>query len=325
MACKNVALITGISGQDGRFLTDYLLSKDYKVYGLTRRIPDANLKMSPNSKVSLIEWDYLDFEKLDSLVSSIKPQEFYNLASFSSGASMFDDTISMIDINGKSVVLILEAIKNSSKSTRFCQASSSELFGNCKESPQNENTPFNPRSPYGAAKLMAHNMIKIYRDKYGLFATSAILFNHESPYRDLGFISRKITNGVAKIKLNKASSLELGNLDAIRDWGYAKDYSIGMWKMLQSEKPEDYVLATGIPHTVREMCKVAFEYVGLDYQNFVATSSLDYRPQEQFPLVGDPSKAYKDLGWRSETSFEDTIKLMVDFDLELLKSSESAN
>lgn len=318
---RKSVLITGISGQDGRLLGEFLFRKGYQVFGITRNLAQAATVTMPYVEIEYLEWDFRDHKKLESYLEKFAPDEFYNFAGFATGTGMYEDALDMVDVNAKLVVSIIEAIRSVSPKTRFCQASSSEMFGHCKVSPQDEFTPFTPRSPYGAAKLLGHNMINIYREKYNIFATSAILYNHESYLRTENFISRKISSGVAKIKLGLASELVVGNFESIRDWGYALDYVRGMWLILQAKDPSDYVLATGVSHTVRDMCKIAFEHVGLDYKNFVKTNSANFRPSEIVPLIGNPAKAFKDLGWQTEVTFEKMIRSMVDFDIALLERS----
>jgi GDPmannose 4,6-dehydratase len=252
------------------------------------------------------------------VLAECRPTEIYNFAAYSSGAGMFDDPVGIGEVNGLAVARILEAIRAVDTNIRFCQASSREIFGEAIESPQTEATPTNPRSPYGAAKLYADAMIKIYRQRYGLFACSAILFNHESPRRGLEFVTRKITHEAAKIKLGLTKELHLGNLDAQRDWGFAGDYVRAMWLMLQQERAEDYVVATGKAHSVRELCEFAFSRLGLDYRDYVREDVLAFRPAETALLVGSAAKAKQNLGWEPEVEFRELVHMMVDADLQTL-------
>jgi GDPmannose 4,6-dehydratase len=317
-----VALITGIAGQDGAYLAEHLLALDYRVIGLTRAMGHARstLPSHLSSHVTLAEWDPSDQAGIAAMLASYRPQEIYNFAAYSTGAGMFDDPVSIGDVNGLAVVRILETIRTVDPVIRFCQASSREIFGEAQQCPQSELTPPNPRSPYGAAKFYADMMVRIYRERYALFAASAILFNHESPRRGLSFITRKITHAAARIKLGLDVELRLGNLDTIRDWGFAGDYVKAMWLMLQQAKPDDYVIATGVSHTVREACQMAFEHVGLDYQEYVRTDPTMYRPSEPFPLVGDSTKASVDLGWAPQFKFKELICQMVESDLSSLRN-----
>jgi GDPmannose 4,6-dehydratase len=315
------ALITGISGQDGFYMTELLIEKNYRIIGAARDIHKAKMDLPPKvvRNIEFIEWDMLDQQRMMELLAKYRPHELYNFAACSSGAAMFDDPVSISDVNGLAVARILEAIRFVDINIRFCQASSSELFGDPVESPQSETTPLQPRSPYGAAKLYAHAMIQIYRQRYGLFANSAILFNHESPRRGLGFVTRKITHEAAKIKLGLAKELYLGNLDARRDWGFAGDHVQAMWLMLQQPSAEDYVLATGLTHSVRELCHIAFNHLDLDYRDYVREDAAGFRPNEAAQLVGDAKKAKDKLGWENRIDFQSLVQMMVDADLNLLK------
>lgn len=312
------ALVTGITGQDGSYLAELLLARGYHVVGAVMSVQSdsGSLHSSLQNRVELIDWDMRnrDMEIADILLR-YEPAEVYNYAAYSSGAGMFDDPISIGEVNGLAVARILEAIRKVDVNIRFCQASSSEMFGDAVESPQSERTPFQPRSPYGAAKLYAHSMIRIYRQRYGLFASSAILFNHESPRRGLGFVTRKITQEAAKIKLGLAKELCLGNLDACRDWGFAGDYVYAMWLILQQQHAEDYVVATGEAHSVRELCEIAFGYLGLDYHDYVREDATICRPAESVQLVGNSEKARKQLGWVPKVGFHEMVTMMVDADL----------
>ncbi len=271
-----------------------------------------------SSSVELVEWSMLEQFHMMEVLAEYRPTEIYNFAAYSSGAGMFDDSVGIGEVNGIAVARILEAIRTVDTRIRFCQASSSELFGEALESPQSEITPFRPRTPYGAAKLYAHSMIRIYRQHYGLFGCSAILFNHESPRRGLGFVTRKITHEAVKIKLGLATELRLGNLDARRDWGFAGDYVRAMWLMLQQLHADDYVVATGETHSVRELCEIAFERLGLDYRDYVKEDAVWYRPVEAVQLVGCSTNAKNQLGWVPEVRFREMVSMMVDADLQLL-------
>jgi GDPmannose 4,6-dehydratase len=312
------ALITGISGQDGSYLSEQLLSKGYLVIGAVRNSHAARVQLRPwlKSSVELAEWDMLDQQGVTDLIAEYRPTEVYNFAAYSSGAGMFDDAVGIGEVNGLAVTRILEAIRAVDTGIRFCQASSREIYGDAVCSPQSEATITNPRSPYGAAKLYADSMIRIYRQRYGLFACSAILFNHESPRRGLEFVTRKITHAAAKIKLGLATELHLGNLDAQRDWGFAGDFVRAMWLMLQQRDADDYVVATGVAHTVREFCEFAFARLGLDYRTYVREDSAAFRAVEPALLVGNAAKAYYKLGWHPEIEFRELVHMMVDADLQ---------
>ena len=317
------AFITGISGQDGLYLAESLLGRGYTVFG-TARDPAAAAAKLPQplrAGIRLLSWDMRDQRRLEELLSDCRAREFYNLAAYASGAGMYDPAIDIGEINGLAVTRILDAIRRVDPQMRLCQASSAEIFGEPAESPQSERTAFRPRSPYGAAKLYAHYMVRIYRQRYGLFACSAILFNHESPRRGLEFVTRKVTQGAASIKLGLAQSLALGNLDARRDWGFAGDYVHGMWLMLQARQADEYVVATGKTHSVRELCELAFEHVGLDYRKFVhEADAAAYRPVEPVELVGDASKLRTELGWAPQVRFRDLVQMMVDADVRALSN-----
>jgi GDPmannose 4,6-dehydratase len=315
-----VALITGITGQDGSYLAELLLSKGYSIIGAVRDSQNAKEPLPAVNKnsIELIAWDMLDQRRITEVLAEYRPTEIYNFAAYSSGVGMYDDPVGVGEVNGLAVTRILEAIREVSANTRFCQASSREIFGEAVESPQTENTPANPRSPYGAAKLYADSMIRIYRQRYGLFACSAILFNHESPRRGLCFVTRKVAQEAVKIKLGLAKELRLGNMDAKRDWGYAGDYTRAMWLMLQQEQADDYVVATGKAHSVRELCEFAFSHLGLDYRDYVREDASDYRPVEPAPLVGSAAKANSKLGWKPEVEFKELVHMMVDAELRSL-------
>jgi GDPmannose 4,6-dehydratase len=311
------ALITGVSGQDGSYMADQLLKRGYRVFGGARDVNTAVLALPPDlrGKLELVSCNMRDLSVMKELLNRIRPSEIYNFAAYSTGAGMFDDPLDMSDVNGIAVARILEAIRAVDPKIRFCQASSREIFGEALQSPQTEATPHNPRSPYGAAKLYADCMIQIYRHRYGLQACSAILFNHESPRRSRQFVTRKITHEAARIKLGLAHELYLGNLDTQRDWGFAGDYVRAMWLMLQQDAADDYVIATGEAHTVREFCEVAFTRLSLDYREYVREDAASYRPSESAPLVGCPAKARQELGWEPKVRFRELVQMMVDADL----------
>lgn len=316
----NVALITGVTSQDGSYLAELLLAKEYRVVGAVRDIGSARKKLPVElvGQIELVAWNMSSQADMTQVLAHVKPSELYNFAAYSSGTGMYDDPVGVGDLNGLAVARILESIREVDIKIRFCQASSREIFGEALESPQTESTPRNPRSPYGAAKLFADGLIGIYRQRYGMFAVSAILFNHESPRRGLSFVTRKITHEVAKIKLGLAKQLYLGNLDAQRDWGFAGDYVRAMWLMLQQPRPDDYVVCTGESHSVREFCEYAFGHLGLDYREYVREDESSYRPNEPVLLVGSAAKAKHELGWTPELGFRALVSMMVDADVQLL-------
>jgi GDPmannose 4,6-dehydratase len=315
------ALITGVTGQDGSYLAEFLLEKGYKVLGMVRRTSTVNFDRITHiqNDIELVQGDLLDQVSLISILKEHHPDEVYNLAAQSFVPTSFEQPVLTGECTALGVTRVLDAIRLVDHNTRFYQASSSEMFGKVREVPQNENTPFYPRSPYGAAKVYGHWITVNYRESYGLFACSGILFNHESPRRGLEFVTHKVTRGAARIKLGQANKLRLGNLEAQRDWGYAGDYVEAMWLMLQQDEPDNYVIATGETHSVQELCDVAFSYLGLDYRDYVVSDSKFYRPAEVDQLVGDASKARKVLGWEPRVSFEELIRMMVDADLEALQ------
>ena len=321
------ALITGITGQDGSYLTELLLRNGYEVYGLVRRSSSANCDRlgTLQERVKLISGDLLDSSSLISAVEAAQPDEVYNLAAQSFVPTSWNQPVLTSEFTAVGVTRVLEAIRTVNPKIRFYQASSSEMFGMVNESPQNEETRLYPRSPYGVAKLYGHWMTVNYRESYGLYAVSGILFNHESPRRGLEFVSRKVTHAVAKIRLGLQEKLKVGNLNAKRDWGYAADYVYAMWLMLQQDSPEDFVIATGESHSVRDLVEIAFGHVGLDYNDFIELDPALYRPAEVDHLRGDYSKARKMLGWQPRLSFADLIRLMVDCDLRLLQSDKGAS
>lgn len=317
------ALLTGITGQDGSYLAELLLAKGYRIVGAVRNARTASVSLPPSlmTRVELVDWDMLDQQTMADVLSHYQPVELYNLSAFTSGSGMFDSSVGIGEVNGLAVTRILEAIREVDENIRFCQASSSEMFGDAVGSPQSEETPFQPRSPYGAAKLYAHSMIRIYRQRYGMFACSAILFNHESPRRAFNFVSRKITHEAVKIKLGLQNGLLLGNLDARRDWGFAGDYVFAMWLMLQQSHADDYVVATGETHSVRDLCECAFGYLGLDYRQYVREDATAFRPVESVQLVGDAGKARRKLGWKPSIGFRDLVGMMVEADMKLLSET----
>lgn len=318
------ALITGITGQDGSYLAELLLNKGYRVYGLVRRLSSPNLRNIAHleGRVELISGDLLDQTSLTEAVEFSGPDEVYNLAAQSFVKASFDQPVLTGEFTALGVTRILEAIKKVSKKIRFYQASSSEMFGKVTETPQRETTRFYPRSPYGVAKVYGHYITLNYRESYGMFACSGILFNHESPRRGIEFVTRKISNAAVRISLGKQDKLILGNLEPKRDWGFAGDYVEAMWLMLQQDTPDDYVIATGENHSVREFVELAFEAVGIkDWKKYIVFDSpLHTRPAEVDYLVGDASKAKKLLGWKPKTSFRQLVEMMVKSDLELEKN-----
>lgn len=325
-----VALITGVTGQDGSYLAELLLSKGYTVYGLIRRCSTFNtdriehLYQDPHDKnyrLRLVYGDMSDTACLTRLLTEIRPGEIYNLAAQSHVKVSFETPEFTGDVDGLGVVRMLEAIRVSGIDTRFYQASSSEMFGSA-EAPQSETTRFMPRSPYAAAKVYGHYITINYREAYGMFAVSGILFNHESPRRGATFVTRKITRAVARIRQGMQDKLFLGNLDARRDWGYAPDYVEGMWRMLQASEPDDYVLATGETHTVREFCEKAFAHAGLDWEKHVEIDPRYYRPAEVDLLLGDPAKAREKLGWKAKVGFDELVRIMVDADMKAVHRGE---
>ena len=319
------ALITGITGQDGSYLAELLLEKGYDVIGMVRRSSTLNFERIAHIQDRLIldpytaSGDLLDEASLISIISEHRPNEVYNLAAQSFVQTSFNQPVLTGEITALGVTRLLDAIRIVDPDIRFYQASSSEMFGKVQAVPQVESTPFYPRSPYGCAKLYGHWITVNYRESYGLHATSGILFNHESPRRGLEFVTRKITNAVAQIKLGLQSELRLGNLDAERDWGFAGDYVEAMWLMLQQDAPDDYVVATGETHSVRRFCEIAFGHVGLKWEDHVKIDEKFMRPAEVDLLIGDPAKAEKVLGWKRHVTFEDLVTMMVDSDLAALQ------
>ena len=316
------ALITGITGQDGSYLADLLLEKGYEVHGMVRRASTETFQRLQHirDQITLHTGDLLDQRSLGDVMRECQPHEIYNLAAMSFVAASWNQPVLTADFTGVGVTRMLEAMREVAPDARFYQASSSEMFGKVREVPQNEETPFYPRSPYGVAKAYGHFITVNYRESYDLFACSGILFNHESSRRGLEFVTRKVTHGAAAIKLGLNDQLALGNLDAQRDWGYAKDYVEAMWFMLQQDEPDDYVIATGEAHSVKELVDQSFARVDLDPDEYVKIDPRFLRPAEVDHLIGDYSKAKEQLGWEPRTSFEELVNLMVDADLELLES-----
>tara|TARA_X000000368_G_scaffold408930_1_gene390184 strand:- start:955 stop:1986 length:1032 start_codon:yes stop_codon:yes gene_type:complete len=326
----STAFITGITGQDGYYLAKLLLDKGYKVHGAIRRSSTFNTSRieelisehSENGDLQLYYSDLLDSSSLNNLINKIKPDEVYNLAAQSHVAVSFQNPVFTSQTGTLGSISILEALRSVDYNIKFYQASSSEMYGGALKESLNEDSPFEPKSPYAASKVFAHNITKIYRESYDLFAVNGILFNHESPYRGETFVTRKITRAVGRIALNLQSKLTLGNLDANRDWGFAGDYVEAMWQMMQHDTPKDWVIATGQTQSVKEFAKLAFEHVNLNWEDYVVTSEKYFRPNEVEHLLGDPSKAKNELGWTPKTSFEDLVKMMVDYDLNLAKREQ---
>ena len=318
------AMITGITGQDGSYLSELLLEKGYQVYGMVRRSSVENFDRIEHikDKLRLIQGDLTDQSSLDEAIKTAKPDEVYNLGAQSFVPTSWNQPVLTADVDGLGVTRILSAIQKHKPDVKFFQASSSEMFGKVREVPQTETTPFYPRSPYGVSKTYGHYITVNYRESYDVFACSGISFNHESPRRGLEFVSRKVTDGIARIKLGLAKSLPMGNLDAKRDWGFAGDYVKAMWLMLQQEEPEDFVIATGETHSVKELVQTAFSYVDLDWEKYVVVDRKLIRPAEVDSLVGNPAKAKKKLGWKPEVSFKQLVEMMVDADLKLLKEQK---
>ncbi len=311
------ALITGVTGQDGSYLAELLLEQGYRVAGMTRRSSvDTHERIAHlDGRLDLVEGDLLDQASLVTALRDVRPNEVYNLAAQSFVPTSWNQPVLTAEVTGLGTIRILESIRQVDPAIRFYQASSSEMFGTAPQTPQSEGTPFHPRSPYGVAKVFAHFATVNYRESYGLFAVSGILFNHESPRRGLNFVTRKVTDAVARIKLGLAQTVALGNLDAQRDWGFAGDYVRAMPLMLQADEPADYVIGTGESRTVRELCRVAFAHVGLDYQDHVVHDEELVRPADVEHLCADPTRAREKLGWRPEVGFEQMIGMMVDADL----------
>ncbi len=318
------ALITGITGQDGSYLAELLLAKGYEVHGMVRRSSSENFERIDHlrEKVKLHQGDLLDQYSLSSMLEAAQPDEVYNLAAQSFVPTSWSQPVLTGEFTALGVTKMLEAIRHTRPRTRFYQASSSEMFGKVREVPQTESTPFYPRSPYGVAKAYGHHITVNYRESFGLYAVSGILFNHESPRRGLEFVSRKVTDGAARIKIGKMKKLGLGTLDAKRDWGFAGDYVEAMWLMLQQPQPDDYVIATNETHTVGELCEIAFARVGLDMKEYVVLDQAFVRPAEVDVLIGNPSKARAKLGWAPRVTFRQLVEMMVDADLDRHKSRQ---
>jgi len=316
------ALITGVTGQDGSYLAELLLGKGYRVFGLVRRTSHHSYERIEHllDRIEIVAADLLDQHSLTVVLQETRPDEVYNLAAQSYVPTSWTQPVLTGEFTALGVTRILEAIRLVHPKTKFYQASSSEMFGKVRESPQRETTPFYPRSPYGVAKVYGHWITVNYRESYGLYAVSGILFNHESPRRGIEFVTRKITDGVARIKLGLATELRLGNLDSKRDWGYAGDYVDAMWRMLQQPEPQDYVVGTGVAHSVRELVEIAFSHAGLDWRKHVVQDPRFLRPAEVDLLLADPGKAKSELGWGPEVSFEQLTRMMVDADLRRLSA-----
>ncbi len=314
-------LITGITGQDGSYLADFLLGKGYEVFGMVRRSSMEKFDRIDHIKnrIQIKQADLLDQYSIIKLLEEVQPGEIYNLAAMSFVPTSWNQPVLTAEFTGVGVTRMLEAVRAVNPGIRFYQASSSEMFGKVREIPQSEKTPFHPRSPYGVAKVYGHWITVNYRESYDIFGVSGILFNHESPRRGLEFVSRKVTYNAAKIKLGLAKELKMGNLDAKRDWGFAGDYVKAMWMMMQQPKADDFVIATGETHSVKELVETAFSYLNLDYKDFVVTDERFIRPAEVELLIGDNSKAKEKLGWKPIVSFENLVQMMVDADMKLLK------
>ncbi len=324
------AFITGVTGQDGYYLAKLLLEKGYQVHGIIRRSSNFNTERldslisdyEKDDTFKLYYSDLLDSSSLNNLINSIMPDEIYNLAAQSHVAVSFKNPLYSTQTSVVGPITLLEAVKNSKKDIKYYQASSSEMFGGVDKSSLNEGSKFTPKSPYAVGKVFAHEITKVYRESYDIFAVNGILFNHESPFRGETFVTRKITRAVGRIKNNLQNKLTLGNLDAYRDWGFAGDYVNGMYMMMQHDKPDDWVLATGETHSVREFAKIAFDEAGLNYEDYVVTDPKYQRPNEVNHLLGDPSKAKNELGWKLQTSFSDLVKLMVEQDILLAEKEK---
>jgi GDPmannose 4,6-dehydratase len=316
------ALITGVGGQDGSYLSEFLLGKGYRVVGTVPDGDPVNIDRIRHllDRIVIVQDDLLDQERVETVFHDYRPDEVYNFAANSVLAASFEQPILATMVLAMGVTRILEAIRKFTPEARFFQASSSEIFGKPAEVPQSETTPFHPRNPYGVSKVYSHLMTMTYRENYNLYACSGILYNHESPRRSPEFVTRKITHAAARIKLGLARELRLGNLDSRRDWGFAGDYVRAMWLMLQQPHPDDYVLATGETHSVRDLCEEAFTHLGLDYSEYVVKEEENFRPPETAQLVGNPAKARRVLGWERKVSFRDLVRMMVDADLEALRT-----
>ena len=317
------AIVTGITGQDGSYLAELLLDKGYEVTGIVRRLSASNSWRIDHlgDRITLRTADLLDQLSLVRVIQDVRPHEFYNMAAMSFVPASWDQPMLTGEFNSQGVTRVLEAIRQVDTGIKIYQASSSEMYGRVREVPQTEMTPFYPRSPYGVSKVFAHYITVNYRESYGIFAVSGILFNHESPRRGIEFVTRKVTDGVARIKLGLSDHLALGNLDACRDWGFAGDYVRAMWQMLQQDKADDYVIATGISHSVRQLVETAFRHAGLEWEKYVRIDPAFLRPAEVDHLIGDPGKARRVLGWEPTVTFEQLIAMMVDADLARLSAA----
>jgi GDPmannose 4,6-dehydratase len=320
------ALITGITGQDGSYLAELLLAEGYEVYGMIRRLSAPNVWRIEHllGRITLKVADLLDQLSLLQVIEEVRPTEIYNLAAMSFVPASWDQPLLTGEFNSQGVTRLLDAVRRVDPKIRFYQASSSEMFGKVREVPQSEMTPFYPRSPYGVSKVFAHYITVNYRESYNLFAVSGMLFNHESPRRGLEFVTRKVTDGVARIKLGMEDKLSIGNMDAQRDWGFAGDYVRAMWLMLQQDEPDDYVISTGVSHSVKELIEIAFARVGLDWQKHVWQDPALIRPAEVDHLLGDCSKARRQFGWEPQVDFKQLVEMMVDADVERLTAAQSA-
>ncbi len=318
------ALVTGITGQDGSYLAELLLEKSYEVHGMVRRSSEERFERIGHlrDRIKLHQGDLLDQFSIAALLEEIEPHEVYNLGAQSFVPTSWNQPVLTGEFTALGVTKMLEAIRHTQSKARFYQASSSEMFGMVRQVPQNEETPFYPRSPYGVAKVYGHHITINYRESFGIYAVSGILFNHESPRRGLEFVTRKVTNGAARIKLGLQDRLSIGNLDAKRDWGFAGNYVDAMWRMLQQDQPEDYVIATGKTHSVRDVCEIAFARLGLDWRKHVHVDPALVRPAEVDLLIGDASKAKKKLGWEAKVQLKELIEMMVDADLEKLRAGQ---
>ena len=317
-----VAMITGITGQDGSYLAEWLLAQGYRVVGMVRRTSTVPYERISHiqDQVEIAHGDLLDQGSLYDILETYRPDEIYNLAGQSNVRLSWSQAVLTAESSALGVTRLLDCMRQVTPKARFYQASTSEMFGDAVESPQDECTRFNPRNPYGVAKVYGHLVTRNYRQHHGMFAVSGILYNHESPRRGLDFVTRKITHRVAQIKLGLAHELRLGNLEAQRDWGYAGDYVRAMWLMLQQDSPEDYVIGSGQSHTVRDFCRTAFDYVNLDFRDYIVEDPEFYRPSETYPLVADPRRAYQELGWKPAADFDHLVRMMVDADLAQLST-----
>jgi GDPmannose 4,6-dehydratase len=320
-----IAFVTGVGGQDGSYLAEFLLSKGYDVVGTTQnRNANRERTLHIREKIEIVEADLLDQGRLEDVLGKYKPDEVYNLAARASSSQLWTKPVVTGELNALCVARLLDAISKIDREVRFVQASSSEVFGRTAEVPQTEATPFHPRNPYGVAKAYGHWMTVTYREQQGLFACSCILYNHESPRRGLEFVTRKISHAVAKISLGRATELRLGSLEARRDWGFAGDYVQAMWLALQQATPDDYIIATGETHSVRDFCEIAIAHVGLNYTDFVVEDVSDHRPPETGQLLGNPAKAHRVLGWKPKITFHDLVKMMVDADLKAIRDNQES-